>query len=181
MDVLAAMLPVLKFGEKYTIDELMNELSSLARNATGIPLWLLDWVGIEEQATTLRAWQPMVVPGLLQTADYARSQFSSPRMGGDIEMRVEARVNRQEILYREGDPVHLGVLLAERVLSNRVGTAATMTGQIQHLAGWQLGQTSQSSWSPTIPTPTLVTTERSRLPACRMAVRRPISPPASVA
>src|SRR6266536_3250059 len=45
--------------------------------SAGYPEWFADWAGREGEATTLRSFQPLVVPGLLQTEDYARAIFST--------------------------------------------------------------------------------------------------------
>jgi transcriptional regulator with XRE-family HTH domain len=69
------------------------------------PSWFQEWALNEAQATTLRSFEPLVVPGLLQTRDYARAIFRTRfRITSDeIEERVEARLKRQEVLTRD-DP-----------------------------------------------------------------------------
>ena len=39
------------------------------------PSWFEDWLKAEQEATTLRIWQPIIIPGLLQTPEYARTLF----------------------------------------------------------------------------------------------------------
>jgi transcriptional regulator with XRE-family HTH domain len=57
---------------------------------------------MEQQATTIRTYQPSVVPGLLQTAGYARAVLEVNRYGlEDIADAVKSRVERQEVLYDE--------------------------------------------------------------------------------
>ena len=41
------------------------------------PRWFVDWVDAERRATVLRTWQPLLVPGLLQTPEYARALFKA--------------------------------------------------------------------------------------------------------
>lgn len=54
--------------------DLFGRLAALARSADGpVPTWFEDWLSAEREALTLRIWQPIIVPGLLQTADYARA------------------------------------------------------------------------------------------------------------
>jgi hypothetical protein len=101
------------------------------------PAWFHDWVEkFERLAVILRAWQPSLVPGLLQTADYARAIFASWRRdsGDAVEVNVAARIGRQRILDGEGPP-DLRVLLDESVLCREVGSAAVMHGQLEHLLG----------------------------------------------
>ena len=99
------------------------------------PPWFRDWVEIEERATDIRWWEPLLVPGLLQTASYARAVLSSWRRdnGDDIDGKVTARIERQAILDRDKPP-ELRVLLDESVLRRSVGGAAIMAGQLDHLA-----------------------------------------------
>ena len=99
------------------------------------PPWFLDWLGIERKAVTLRMWEPMLVPGLLQTPDYARAIFASWRQDGAdaIGSKVAARIDRQRIFGAEAPPT-LWVLIDESVLHRRVGTAAVMAAQTEHLA-----------------------------------------------
>ncbi len=52
---------------------LVGRLAALARRADGpVPAWFEDWLEAEREALTLRYWQPIIVPGLFQTAEYAR-------------------------------------------------------------------------------------------------------------
>ncbi len=56
------------------LDGLFTRLMELARRWDGpYPQWFRDWVEAERVATSLRWWEPMLVPGLLQTPDYARA------------------------------------------------------------------------------------------------------------
>jgi len=81
------------------------------------PPWFRDWVEIEERATEIRWWEPLLVPGLLQTPEYARAVLASWRRdnGDDIDGKVAARIERQAILDRDNLP-ELRVLLDESVL-----------------------------------------------------------------
>ena len=82
---------------------------------------------IEERATEIRWWEPLLVPGLLQTPEYARAVLASWRRdnGDDIEAKVTARIERQAILDRDNPP-ELRALLDESVLYRCVGSAAVM-------------------------------------------------------
>ena len=60
-----------------------------------IPGWFADWLKREREATSVRIWQPIIVPGLLQTADYARALFIGERsdLGDDaLDELVAARL-----------------------------------------------------------------------------------------
>jgi len=98
------------------------------------PPWFRDWVAIEQRAGEIRWWEPLLIPGLLQTPSYARAIFASWRRGdGDIDAKLAARLARQGILDRD-DPPDLRVLLEEPVLHSCVGGAAVMAAQLEHLA-----------------------------------------------
>jgi hypothetical protein len=98
------------------------------------PGWFQDWPGNEAQAKTLRWYELVAVPGLLQTEDYARAMLRAEVMATDEEVneRVAARMDRQAILARDQPPM-LWVLLDEGVLRRPVGGRAVMAGQLRHL------------------------------------------------
>ena len=59
-------------------------LAEIARKSNGpIPGWFADWLEAEREAHTLRVWSPLLVPGLLQTADYARTLFLAAQFTED--------------------------------------------------------------------------------------------------
>ena len=93
------------------------------------PDYFADWPQYEVQAETLRAYEPLVVYGLLQTPSYAEVLLY-----GD-QQAVQGRLDRQAILTRnEPSPPRLVYILPERVLRSRVGTAAVMHEQLHRLA-----------------------------------------------
>ncbi|MER6515181.1 helix-turn-helix transcriptional regulator [Nonomuraea sp. NPDC001636] len=89
------------------------------------------------RTATARGYETSVIPGLFQTADYARhllmqnaSLMRSPR---DTEAAVQSRMRRQEVLYEPGKLFR--VLIWEAALYAHVGTVETMTGQLDRLVG----------------------------------------------
>lgn len=93
----------------------------------------LDW---ESALTGYREFQTLLVPGLLQTADYARAVITgvNPNLTEEeIERRVLARTSRQQIL-RRAKPPELHVILDSGLLDRPVGTARTMREQLRSLA-----------------------------------------------
>jgi transcriptional regulator with XRE-family HTH domain len=98
------------------------------------PSWFQEWVLTEQEAKRLRMFQPMLVPGLLQTADYAKAVFSTlfGVTDEEIEELVAARLKRQEILSRDRPP-KLWVILDEAVLRRPVGGSHVMHEQLRHL------------------------------------------------
>ena len=103
-------------------------------NYQAYPAWFADWAGYEAEAATLRTFQLELVPGLLQTEEYARQIFRTRLQTTDqqIEELVGARMKRQEILARD-DPPMLWVLLDEGVLRREVGARHVMLEQVNRL------------------------------------------------
>jgi DNA-binding XRE family transcriptional regulator len=98
------------------------------------PPWFRDWVEIEARATVIRWWEPLLVPGLLQTPDYARAVLGwGPDDRGDLDERVAARIDRQCVFDRSSPP-EVWVLLSEQILGYCVGSADVMRKQVDHLA-----------------------------------------------
>ena len=98
-----------------------------------LPSWFEDYVGLEEAASQIRAYEVQFVPGLLQTEDYARAVtmlgYSNPK---EINRRVKLRMARQAILSRPNPP-SLWVVLDEAVLRRPIGGLAAMRAQLKHL------------------------------------------------
>ncbi|MDF5755561.1 helix-turn-helix transcriptional regulator [Spongiactinospora sp. TRM90649] len=101
----------------------------------GGPVWFRDWAEeIEPTARILRSWDPLLIPGLLQTESYARSIFNQePQITPDeVTERAEARMRRQRVLDRNAPPTLL-ILIEAYVLAREVGSAAVMHEQLTHL------------------------------------------------
>ena len=99
------------------------------------PSWFQEWALLEREAKRLRWFEPLVVPGLLQTEDYARAIFRT-RFGitsEEIDQAVGARLKRQEILTRD-QPTALWIVLDEWVLRRPVGGRHVMVEQVSRLA-----------------------------------------------
>ncbi|MEV4489176.1 helix-turn-helix transcriptional regulator [Micromonospora coxensis] len=96
--------------------------------------WFREWVTIEQEATALRSFQPLVVPGLLQTEGYARALYEGAGqfVGEVMEQQVAARLARQAVLDRPAPP-QLVVVLDQAVLDRPVGGSKVMREQLLHL------------------------------------------------
>ena len=100
-----------------------------------IPDWFEAYLGLEQDASVIRAHEVQFVPGLLQTEDYARAIFTMGNKGESaeqIERRVEVRMRRRLILEPPA-PRKLWVVLDEAVLRHQVGSPEIMRGQLEHL------------------------------------------------
>lgn len=125
----------------------LDELLEMARRATErgwwqsyggvVPTALGNLIGLEAEAATIRTYEPELVPGLLQTPDYARAVIRAGRPGDtaqEIDRRVEVRLERQEVLTRTTPPPpKVSVVLNEGVLARRVGGPEVMRAQLEHL------------------------------------------------
>jgi transcriptional regulator with XRE-family HTH domain len=100
-----------------------------------LPSWFKVAVGLEESASLIRAYEPQVVPGLLQTEEYIRAittaSFPSENED-DWERRVALRLARQDLLKRPVPPQYW-VLLEETTLRRTIGGRDVMRGQLKHL------------------------------------------------
>jgi transcriptional regulator with XRE-family HTH domain len=100
-----------------------------------LPDWFKVAVGLEESASLIRAYEPQVVPGLLQTEAYVRAitaaSFPSEKEE-ESERRVALRLARQDLLKRPAPPEYW-VVLEETVLRRPIGGPDVMRGQIEHL------------------------------------------------
>jgi transcriptional regulator with XRE-family HTH domain len=100
-----------------------------------LPSWFEAYVGLEEVATQVRAYEVQFVPGLLQSEDYARAVTllgHDTATQREIERRVRLRMARQEVLNK-ADPPNVWAVVDEAVLRRPVGSAAVMQGQLKHL------------------------------------------------
>jgi hypothetical protein len=117
--------------------DLFSRLVVLARSGDGpVPTWFEDWLEAERVATMLRIWQPLLVPGLLQTAEYARALFLAGQTDTSdetIDALVAARLERQVILDR-ADPPETVVVLDESVLHRLIGSPQIMHDALLSLA-----------------------------------------------
>lgn len=93
---------------------------------------LIEW---DQRTRLFRAFEATVIPGLLQTAEYARARFAEGirrlKLPNDINEAVAARVQRQEILYRPDKRFHF--VLTEAALRFRLCPPEVMLGQLDRL------------------------------------------------
>lgn len=93
-------------------------------------------IALEAQAEWARWYAAQIVPGLLQTEEYAREIIRSTLLitpPGEIERRVQVRMTRQRVLSQDR-PLRLSVVLDEAVLQRQVGGREVMREQLRHLA-----------------------------------------------
>ncbi|WP_327107097.1 helix-turn-helix domain-containing protein [Nonomuraea glycinis] len=114
-----------------------GELAALWKeiNPKAAPKWFRAWPKIETAARVIRSWEPLLVPGLLQTSDYARAVLRGIPGATDeeVEELVSARLQRQRIFDRASPPMYAAVL-DEGILHRPIGGRQVMREQLGHLA-----------------------------------------------
>jgi transcriptional regulator with XRE-family HTH domain len=125
-------------GELFALARESSEQDGLKRATASFPPEYAEQLYEEAEAESVWNWEPQIVPGLLQTEDYARammrgwqSMFALPP--SDMERRVAARLVRQQLLTRD-PPLQLSVVIDESVLRRRFGSKAVMSQQLSRLA-----------------------------------------------
>jgi transcriptional regulator with XRE-family HTH domain len=100
-----------------------------------LPDWFQVYVGLEEAASLIRLYEVQFVPGLLQTADYARAVVRLGQPGAapeEIESRISLRMGRQELLTKPGGP-RLWAIVDEAALRRPIGGREVMRAQLEQL------------------------------------------------
>jgi hypothetical protein len=100
-----------------------------------LPSTYSDFISLESQADSMRTLENSVVPGLLQTPEYAREVTRAVvggTHGGKVDTLVEVRLARQAVL-RSNKPLRLSAVLDEAVLRRNVGGPEVMAGQMAWL------------------------------------------------
>jgi transcriptional regulator with XRE-family HTH domain len=111
-------------------------LAALARRADGpVESWFVEWIEKELTAQMIRAWSPVLLPGLLQTGEYARALFIAAGADDDYaDEQVTVRTARQEILDRPHPP-HFVAVFDESVLHRLIGSPQVMHDALIRVAG----------------------------------------------
>jgi transcriptional regulator with XRE-family HTH domain len=109
-------------------DGLFGRMREALLTAEAVPEWFRPWADVEREATEIAWYEPLLVPGLLQTEDYARIllEDGSP---GEAESLLAARLARQAVLERAA----VVAIIDESVLRRRVGPPEVMHRQLVHL------------------------------------------------
>ncbi|MEU6349701.1 helix-turn-helix transcriptional regulator [Streptomyces sp. NPDC047072] len=100
-----------------------------------LPATYRDFISLESQASAMRTLETSVVPGLLQTPEYARAVTRAAVDGLDderLDALVEVRLARQDVL-RAAPPLELSAVLDEAVLRREVGGPDVMARQLRRL------------------------------------------------
>ncbi|SUD49544.1 Uncharacterised protein [Nocardia otitidiscaviarum] len=94
------------------------------------------YIGLEPAADRFRWYESGLIPGIFQTADYARTLIRTDHpedTADEIERRVQLRLTRQSLLTREDSPQRWHVVLDEAILHRPIGSPAIMLAQLERL------------------------------------------------
>lgn len=122
-----------------------RELIQLAREARKKGWWqdytdevktgFSDYLALEDEARTYRAYDVQLIPGPFQTEEYMRAIYrgARPRTEAEIQRMVEVRLARKKRLTSSTAPLHVIQIIEEATLRRIVGGRETMCGQLDHL------------------------------------------------
>ncbi|MPZ89059.1 MAG: helix-turn-helix domain-containing protein [Nitriliruptorales bacterium] len=125
--------------------ELREDLLEISRGAdhqgwlrpyhSELPEDYTAYISFEAESRSVRSYQSLVIPGLLQTEDYARALFKAGFPMADseeVDRRVRARMERQSLLQQD-DPLQLWAIVDEAAFRRQVGGCGVMRAQARHL------------------------------------------------
>lgn len=130
----------------YSVDDQMRErLVQLARDGRKRGWWdpydkmlpeaTTAFIGLEAEAASVLVFEPLTIPGLLQTPEYASAVVrggASKLSEEQVQARIDLRMRRQQTLY-EDPPLEVIAVLDESVLQRQVGGIEVMRAQFEHL------------------------------------------------
>ncbi|MGA8117532.1 MAG: helix-turn-helix transcriptional regulator [Actinocatenispora sp.] len=108
-----------------------------------IPEWFGQYLGLESGASVIRAFDGVAVPGLLQTEDYARALIQAAvtrQSTAEVERFTRLRIERQERITDNEEPIQFRSVLDEGLLWRQVGGQRVMIDQIERMI--EIGQRS---------------------------------------
>jgi transcriptional regulator with XRE-family HTH domain len=113
-----------------------SETAVSAANWHAVPGWLDHYASLEQAAAKLQTFEPISLPGLLQTSDYAEAVVRTnwiPLSDDVVRERVDARLARQAVLSLRPEPLQLHCVVDESSLRRVTGDRDVMAGQLHHL------------------------------------------------
>lgn len=133
------LLRLYKVAEQDDVDHLV-EMARVAKQpgwSEYKDVYALDYItylGYEAIASTMRQYHPTLVPGLLQTEEYAQEILTKVHENSSekVERLVDARLRRQELLEGDGGP-EFRIIIDEAALRRPVGSARLMRAQLRRL------------------------------------------------
>jgi transcriptional regulator with XRE-family HTH domain len=139
---LIALLRLYKVNDPERIEHL-TVLGKIARQQSWystyrelVPPIYFQYIEYETSASVIRAYESLIIPGLLQTEQYAARVMSLYRIHLEpdlVRARAEIRMKRQKFLMEREDPPELFFVLDEAVISRLIGDEETRRGQLDRL------------------------------------------------
>lgn len=124
--------------------ELVTELENAARGSKGASWWaqysdmlnpqFAQYLSYEGAATTIRAYNPVIFPALLQSEDYAAALLKDQEESSVVRRSVELRTTRQERLLDSEDGPEVHFIVDESAFRRQIGGPAVMRRQLQFVA-----------------------------------------------
>ncbi|MEO3746017.1 helix-turn-helix transcriptional regulator [Plantactinospora sp. B5E13] len=113
-----------------TEDEIQQAAVEARKDAR--PPWLRPWTEHEERATLLRWWEPLLLPGLLQTEDYTRNLLRGGWLSDEvIDRTVDVRRDRRAVTVDRPQPPRISAIIGEFALT--CGEPEVRREQLKHL------------------------------------------------
>ncbi|MGW5722432.1 helix-turn-helix domain-containing protein [Amycolatopsis sp. NPDC003865] len=140
-EALARVIDLFEFDDEEKAELLALRTAAKARGWWSSYTALFDsdvqrLFGLEHGASSIRDYESLLIPGLLQTADYIRAimmpAVTLPQV--EVDQRVEARLRRQARLTDSNDPFKLTALISEAALRQQIGGRQVLKQQLVHLA-----------------------------------------------
>jgi transcriptional regulator with XRE-family HTH domain len=119
-----------RLDELFGTGDEIQRAAAEARDDARAP-WLRPWTDHEARATMLRWFELDVIPGLLQTADYARRLLTDVGPVVDVEAALAVRMARQDAIIRAETPARLVAVVDEHALRRQVGSPEMMAEQLR--------------------------------------------------
>ncbi|MFE9637080.1 helix-turn-helix domain-containing protein [Streptomyces sp. NPDC006463] len=133
---------------RVTDQRVIDSLMEMARESNQQGWWVACgkvpyavYIGLETAASSVRSYEPLVIPGLLQTPAYAAAVIEETiplATEEQIAVRLEVRLRRQSRVHHPARPFRLWVVLDESALRRVVGSPETMREQLEYL--YRLGE-----------------------------------------
>lgn len=130
-------------AEAGELDELVERAKEARQKARQKTWWypysavlVTSFVSLEEESTSIRAYYPLLVPGLLQTREYAEATLrasAAPTSNQTVMERIDIRMRRQSLITRHDNPISFWAVLDEAVLCRPVGGEEVMRAQLRSL------------------------------------------------
>lgn len=128
-------VPELRRGEILSLLQETGDLGWLRPFHVDLRDEYVEYIGLEAEARAVWNYESLYIPGLLQTEGYARAVIGSVLSTadeGEIDRRVQARIERQAVLVKD-DPLQLRAVMDEAAVRRMVGGPEVMQAQLRHL------------------------------------------------